>query len=58
MGSFHFFSSEPDFHSNLITMHTAIVKCIDINNSVIAELHKVICIWGAEVVLLDLKVKE
>lgn len=39
-------------------MHTAIVKCIDINNSVIAELHKVICIWGAEVVLLDLKVKE
>lgn len=58
MGSFNFLSSEHYFHSNLITVHTSIVKCIDITNLTLAELHKVICIWGAEDILLDLKMKE
>lgn len=34
-------------------MHISIVKCIDIKNLTLAELHNVFCIWGAEVILLD-----
>jgi len=58
MGSFHFLSSEPYFHSDLITTDVSIVKYIDIYNLTLAELHKVICIWGPEVILVDVKMKE